>query len=63
MNLTHGFLLMGYACCIIIGVLVAVAYLTTAERKILGWMQGRRGPNSVGFGGMLQPLADITDCP
>lgn len=58
MNLTHGFLLMGYACCIIIGVLISVAYLTTAERKILGWMQGRRGPNSVGFGGMLQPLAD-----
>jgi NADH-quinone oxidoreductase subunit H len=39
-------------------VLISVAYLTLAERKIMGGMQQRYGPNSVGFFGLLQPLAD-----
>jgi NADH-quinone oxidoreductase subunit H len=39
-------------------VLISVAYLTLAERKIIGGMQQRHGPNSVGFFGLLQPLAD-----
>jgi len=43
---------------IIIPLLVAVAYLTLAERKILGYMQARRGPNVVGAYGLFQPLAD-----
>ena len=43
---------------IIIPVLVAVAYLTIAERKIMGSIQRRRGPNVIGFIGLLQPLAD-----
>src|SRR5260221_13262079 len=38
--------------------LVSVAYLTLAERRIIGWMQLRRGPNVVGAFGVLQPLAD-----
>jgi NADH-quinone oxidoreductase subunit H len=38
--------------------LIAVAYLTLAERKILAAIQKRRGPNVVGFLGLLQPLAD-----
>jgi NADH-quinone oxidoreductase subunit H len=39
-------------------VLISVAYLTLAERKVMGAMQQRFGPNSVGFLGLLQPLAD-----
>ncbi|WP_455374165.1 NADH-quinone oxidoreductase subunit NuoH [Limibacillus halophilus] len=43
---------------IIVPLLVAVAYLTYAERKVIGAMQMRKGPNVVGPFGLLQPLAD-----
>ena len=43
---------------IILPILISVAYLTLAERKIMGGMQQRLGPNVVGFFGLLQPLAD-----
>jgi NADH-quinone oxidoreductase subunit H len=43
---------------IIVPLLVAVAYFTLAERKLIGYIQRRRGPNIVGFFGLLQPLAD-----
>ena len=43
---------------IIIPVLIAVAFFTVAERKIMGAIQRRRGPNVVGFMGLLQALAD-----
>jgi NADH-quinone oxidoreductase subunit H len=43
---------------IIVPLLLAVAYFTLFERKVIGSMQGRRGPNVVGFFGLLQPLAD-----
>jgi NADH-quinone oxidoreductase subunit H len=42
----------------IIPLLIAVAFLTLFERKVLGAMQRRRGPNVVGFAGLLQPFAD-----
>lgn len=43
---------------IILPVLISVAYLTLAERKVMGAMQQRTGPTVVGFLGLLQPLAD-----
>ena len=43
---------------IVIPLLISVAYFTIAERKIMGAIQRRRGPNIVGFMGLLQPLAD-----
>ena len=43
---------------IIIPLLIAVAYFTVAERKIMGIIQRRRGPNVIGYLGLLQALAD-----
>lgn len=43
---------------IIIPLILCVAYLTFWERKIIGWMQLRQGPNMVGPFGLLQPIAD-----
>jgi NADH-quinone oxidoreductase subunit H len=43
---------------IVIPLLISVAYFTIAERKIMGAIQRRRGPNVIGYIGLLQPLAD-----
>ncbi|MCX7627687.1 MAG: NADH-quinone oxidoreductase subunit NuoH [Methylophilaceae bacterium] len=43
---------------IVAPLMVVVAYLTLAERKVIGYIQARIGPNRVGYHGVLQPVAD-----
>lgn len=43
---------------IVVPLMIAVAYLTYAERRVIGFMQNRLGPNRVGWQGLLQPFAD-----
>ena len=43
---------------IVVPILIAVAFFTVAERKLMGAIQRRRGPNVIGFMGLLQALAD-----
>lgn len=44
---------------IMVPLILSVAYLTYAERKVIGWIQNRNGPNRVGPLGLLQPFADV----
>src|ERR1700749_4163689 len=43
---------------IVVPLFLCVAYLTLWERKLIGWIQIRIGPNRVGPAGLLQPIAD-----
>ena len=44
--------------CVVLPVFISVAFMTLFERKVMAAMQRRRGPNIVGFLGLLQPFAD-----
>src|SRR5918997_5213980 len=63
MDLTNAavYFLIKFAACFLAfnAVLMVVAYTVLAERKVLGWIQGRIGPNRVGPWGVLQPFADL----
>ena len=43
---------------VLVPLLLCVAYMTYWERKLIGWMHIRLGPNRVGPAGLLQPIAD-----
>nr|YP_010417751.1 NADH dehydrogenase subunit 1 [Precis antilope]USF17910.1 NADH dehydrogenase subunit 1 [Precis antilope] len=52
MNIFIGMLIL------VVGVLIGVAFLTLLERKVLGYIQIRKGPNKMGYMGILQPFCD-----
>lgn len=58
MDLLFVLLVILRALCVILPVFISVAFMTLFERKVMAAMQRRRGPNIVGFLGLLQPFAD-----
>lgn len=56
--LLPGLIILGKILLIVVPMLLCMAYLTLAERKVMGWIMLRKGPNVVGPFGLLQPLAD-----
>jgi len=54
----HYIIIMITSLVLILGVIVMVIFATLAERKVMGSMQRRIGPNTVGYLGLLQALTD-----
>ncbi len=54
----HIFILLCKIVLVVLVLLLSIAYFTLVERKVMGTIQRRKGPNVVGFLGLLQPLAD-----
>jgi len=53
-----GFVFLILCVLIVLGILISVAFMTLVERKLISPIQNRRGPNTVGYLGVLQPFAD-----
>nr|YP_010586276.1 NADH dehydrogenase subunit 1 [Ceratopsyche fukienensis]UZZ44038.1 NADH dehydrogenase subunit 1 [Ceratopsyche fukienensis] len=58
MQLNDFFLLVFNMLILMVGVLIGVAFLTLLERKVLGYIQFRKGPNKLGLMGLVQPFSD-----
>jgi NADH-quinone oxidoreductase subunit H len=58
-NLIYMAILMAKIVAVVLPLIIAVAYYTYMERKVIGYMQMRRGPNRIGPLGLFQPFADV----
>ena len=58
-NLSYMAILMAKIVAVVLPLIIAVAYYTYMERKVIGYMQVRRGPNRIGPLGLFQPFADV----